>query len=125
MPAKPTQSQNCGDISSSVARKASPIATVPSGQQQRRTPAEEADTIIHGLVPIIAACSYFAMATGQGSILPASGPAGRRMLPWPVAIAKYEQAAMIGTRPWMFPCRLAAVRSGPLRWGWLFEQRTN
>jgi hypothetical protein len=32
------------------------------------------DTIIHGLVPIIAACSYFAMATGQGSILLPAGP---------------------------------------------------
>ncbi|KTS38679.1 rhodopsin [Methylobacterium indicum] len=41
---------------------------------KRRTPAEEADTIIHGLVPIIAACSYFAMATGQGSILLPAGP---------------------------------------------------
>jgi bacteriorhodopsin len=29
---------------------------------KRRTPAEEADGIIHGIVPIIAACSYFAMA---------------------------------------------------------------
>ncbi|WP_298951486.1 bacteriorhodopsin [uncultured Methylobacterium sp.] len=41
---------------------------------KRRTPAEEADTIIHGIVPIIAACSYFAMATGQGSIVLPAGP---------------------------------------------------
>ncbi|MFC6390393.1 bacteriorhodopsin [Methylorubrum zatmanii] len=41
---------------------------------KRRTPAEEADTIIHGLVPIIAACSYFAMATGQGSLVLPAGP---------------------------------------------------
>ncbi|KQP88335.1 bacteriorhodopsin [Methylobacterium sp. Leaf117] len=41
---------------------------------KRRTQAEEADTIIHGIVPIIAACSYFAMATGQGNILLPAGP---------------------------------------------------
>ena len=40
---------------------------------KRRTAAEEADTIIHGIVPIIAACSYFAMATGQGSMLLPAG----------------------------------------------------
>jgi bacteriorhodopsin len=44
---------------------------------KRRTAAEETDTIIHGIVPIIAACSYLAMATGQGSIqLPAGPDAG-------------------------------------------------
>lgn len=38
---------------------------------QRRTSAEETQTIIHGIVPLIAACSYFAMAVGQGStVLP-------------------------------------------------------
>ncbi|WP_342150556.1 bacteriorhodopsin [Methylorubrum sp. SB2] len=41
---------------------------------KRRTQAEEADTIIHGIVPIIAACSYFAMATGQGSLVLPAGP---------------------------------------------------
>ncbi|SFL54553.1 bacteriorhodopsin [Methylobacterium pseudosasicola] len=41
---------------------------------KRRTPAEEADGIIHGIVPIIAACSYFAMATGQGSLVLPAGP---------------------------------------------------
>jgi len=41
---------------------------------KRRTQAEEADGIIHGIVPIIAACSYFAMATGQGSIVLPAGP---------------------------------------------------
>ena len=34
----------------------------------RKTPEEEMQTILHGTVPIIAACSYFAMAVGQGSI---------------------------------------------------------
>jgi bacteriorhodopsin len=41
---------------------------------KRRTPTEEADGIIHGIVPIIAACSYFAMATGQGSLVLPAGP---------------------------------------------------
>jgi bacteriorhodopsin len=35
---------------------------------KRRTPSEQMQTILHGLVPIIAACAYFAMATGQGSV---------------------------------------------------------
>ena len=34
----------------------------------RKTPEEEMATVLHGTVPIIAACSYFAMAVGQGSI---------------------------------------------------------
>ena len=36
---------------------------------KRRTPAEGLHTVCHGIVPIIAACSYFAMATGQGSVM--------------------------------------------------------
>lgn len=36
---------------------------------KRRTQAEELQTVLHGIVPIIAACSYFAMAIGQGSII--------------------------------------------------------
>jgi len=36
---------------------------------KRRTGHEEAHTVIHGIVPIIAACLYLLMATGQGSIL--------------------------------------------------------
>ncbi len=40
---------------------------------KRRTPAEEMQTVLHGIVPLIAACSYLAMATGQGLVLlPAS-----------------------------------------------------
>ena len=35
----------------------------------RRTPEEEMATILHGIVPVIAACSYFAMAVGQGSVV--------------------------------------------------------
>ena len=46
----------------------------------KRTEDEETDGILHGLVPIIAACSYFAMATHQGAItlpLGAAADAGR------------------------------------------------
>lgn len=40
---------------------------------KRRTPDEEQQTIIHGIVPLIAACAYFAMAVGQGSAVLPSG----------------------------------------------------
>ena len=36
---------------------------------KRRTPTEELHTSLHGIVPIIAACSYFAMAIGQGAVV--------------------------------------------------------
>ena len=36
---------------------------------KRRTPSEELQTVLHGIVPIIAACSYFAMASGQGALV--------------------------------------------------------
>lgn len=36
---------------------------------KRRTPPEGLHTVLHGIVPIIAACSYLAMATGQGLVL--------------------------------------------------------
>lgn len=42
---------------------------------RRRTAAEELHTVCHGIVPIIAACAYFAMATGQGAVLLPTDPA--------------------------------------------------
>ncbi len=43
---------------------------------KRRTRAEGLHTVLHGVVPIIAACSYLAMATGQGLVsLPTVGGA--------------------------------------------------
>lgn len=36
---------------------------------KRRTPSENLQTVLHGTVPIIAACLYFAMATGQGLVV--------------------------------------------------------
>ena len=38
-------------------------------QGSKKTPKEEMATILHGVVPVIAACSYFAMAVGQGSVI--------------------------------------------------------
>lgn len=43
------------------------IAILLTGK--RRTKSEELQTVLHGIVPIIAACSYFAMATGQGAVI--------------------------------------------------------
>ena len=44
---------------------------------KRRTPHEEAHTALHGVVPFIAACAYFAMAVGQGQFsLPIAGAGG-------------------------------------------------
>ncbi len=43
---------------------------------KRRTPSEELHTVLHGIVPLIAACSYFAMATGQGAITLGADAAG-------------------------------------------------
>ncbi len=47
---------------------------------KRRTPTEEQDTIIHGIVPVIAACSYLAMAAGQGSLVLPAGPGSAHTL---------------------------------------------
>ena len=47
---------------------------------KRRTDSEAHHTICHGIVPILAACSYFAMASGQGAItLPIEGETTHRM----------------------------------------------
>ncbi len=49
------------------------LAILAIGKQ--RTGHEQAHTIFHGIVPIIAACSYLAMAAGQGSVILLAGPA--------------------------------------------------
>ena len=55
------------------------LAILATGK--RRTASEELQTVLHGVVPLIAAFSYFAMATGQGAItLPATtGPGPTRI----------------------------------------------
>ena len=79
------------------------------GLGKRRTPGEELQTVMHGIVPLIAACSYFAMASGQGAvILPilhptAGGQTGRifyfaRYIDWtfttPLLLASVVMTAM-------------------------------
>ncbi len=49
------------------------LAILAIGKQ--RTSGEQAHTIYHGIVPILAACSYFAMAVGQGAVSIHQGPA--------------------------------------------------
>jgi bacteriorhodopsin len=46
---------------------------------KRRTKQEEAHTIYHGIVPIIAACSYFAMAVAQGAVVLPTADGGSRL----------------------------------------------
>ncbi len=46
---------------------------------KRRTHAEEMQTVLHGIVPLIAACSYLAMATGQGLVLLPTGAGSTRV----------------------------------------------
>ncbi len=50
------------------------LAILAIGKQ--RTSGEQAHTFYHGIVPILAACSYLAMAVGQGSVLIHQGAAG-------------------------------------------------
>lgn len=72
---------------------------------QRRTPDEERQTIIHGTVPLVAACAYLAMAAGQGSVVL---PSGRefyfmRYLDWlvttPLLAALFFGAVHEGRKP--------------------------
>ncbi len=43
------------------------LAILAVGKQ--RTASEQLHTVCHGIVPLIAACSYLAMATGQGAVV--------------------------------------------------------
>ncbi len=75
---------------------------------KRRTPSEELHTVLHGIVPLIAACSYFAMATGQGAVImgaDAATGAGRifyyaRYIDWtfttPLLLVTLSMTAMHG-----------------------------
>jgi len=53
-----------------------------------KTPKEGLATILHGIVPIIAACSYFAMAAGQGSVMLPNGVPGAAS-PYEFYFARY------------------------------------
>lgn len=47
---------------------------------KHRTPAEGLQTVLHGTIPLMAACSYFAMAVGQGLVELPNGPGATRIL---------------------------------------------
>ncbi len=87
---------------------------------KRRTASEEGHTIYHGIVPIIAACSYLAMALNQGSLVlpvgelvnPAQGTAlvvGRTFY-----FARYIDWAFT-TPLLLLPLALVATHSAPRR----------
>ena len=57
------------------------------GIGKRRTAAEQGDTVYHGIVPIIAACSYFAMASGVGTTIIPHGILAAPAGPGTVAVA--------------------------------------
>ncbi len=65
---------------------------------KRRTAGEEGHTIYHGIVPIIAALSYFAMACGQGGTLLSLGAAPAEAVVNPATGA----AAVLGARVFYF-----------------------
>ncbi len=73
---------------------------------KRRTSSEGLQTVLHGIVPLIAACSYFAMATGQGLI----------MLPTDTAVATGATATRIfyfaRYIDWLFTTPLLLVSLG-------------
>lgn len=84
---------------------------------KRRTPKESLLTVLHGIIPIIAACLYFAMATGQGLVI----------LPTDTAVATGTNAGRIFyfaryidwtfTTPLLLVCLCAsAVHTGKVRY---------
>ena len=83
---------------------------------KRRTEAEGLQTVLHGIVPIIAACLYFAMATGQGLVLlpidPAAGTGATRIF----YFARYIDWAF--TTPLLLvSLAMNAMHAGPKRAG--------
>ncbi len=75
-----------------------------------RTDKEQTHTMYHGIVPIIAACAYFAMAVGQGSLtLRTADPAGRLFY-----FARYVDWSFT-TPLLLLPLAYTAVHSRPRR----------
>ena len=78
---------------------------------KRRTGVEGLNTVLHGIVPIIAACSYFAMATGQGLVLlPVEGTGATRVF----YFARYIDWTFT-TPLLLLSLALNAMHSGPKR----------
>ena len=88
------------------------LAVFAIGKQ--RTPGEQAHTICHGIVPIIAACSYFAMAVGQGSFnLPLGSADGTGRVFY---FARYIDWTFT-TPLLLLSLSVTAMHSGMRRWG--------
>ena len=86
---------------------------------KRRTPSESLQTVLHGIVPIIAACSYFAMASGQGLVvLPtdAATAAGQAAPTRIFYFARYIDWAFT-TPLLLLTLGFSAMRRGPKRYG--------
>ena len=77
----------------------------------RRDGRQEAHTIISGIVPLIAACAYFAMAVGQGSVVIADGTTTRLFY-----FARYIDWS-ITTPLLLLGLAMTAMHSGMRRWG--------
>ena len=81
---------------------------------KQRTPGEQAHTICHGIVPIIAACSYLAMAAGQGGFnLPLGSPDGTGRIFY---FARYIDWTFT-TPLLLLSLSITAMHSGMRRWG--------
>ena len=78
---------------------------------QRRTAQEEAHTILHGLVPLIAACAYLAMAVGHGAVTLPAGASTRVFY-----YARYIDWTFT-TPLLLLTLALTAMHSGARRWG--------
>lgn len=86
---------------------------------KRRTPAEEMQTVLHGVVPIIAACSYLAMATGQGLVSLPTVAAAAAGQPGPTRIFYYARYIdwTFTTPLLLLSLGLGAMRRGPKLYG--------
>ncbi len=86
---------------------------------KRRTQGEGLHTVLHGIVPIIAACSYLAMATGQGLVTLPTVQAVLAGQPMPTRVFYFARYI-----DWTFTTPLllvslgmTAMRHGPKRHG--------
>lgn len=86
---------------------------------KRRTPHEGLQTVLHGIVPIIAACAYLAMATGQGLVLLPTNEAVAAGSATPTRIFYYARYVdwTFTTPLLLLSLGLTAMRHVPKRYG--------
>ena len=86
---------------------------------KRRTPSEGLQTVLHGIVPIIAACSYLAMATGQGLVVLPTDAAVAAGAASPTRVFYYARYIdwTFTTPLLLLSLGLTAMRHGPKRYG--------